>query len=93
MTKAVVDFSQSTRFMGPGFGASLFDRAKCCKDPGRAAAAMRLKGINYDVGTRFGAELSRVCWRRTEVQRELGVIRDQLMYAAYRPTKPGGRVA
>jgi hypothetical protein len=39
---------------------------------------MRLKGINYDVGTRFGAQLSRASWRRADVQRELRVIRDQL---------------
>jgi hypothetical protein len=39
---------------------------------------MRLKGINSDVGTRFGGELSRVSWRRADVQRELRVIREQL---------------
>jgi hypothetical protein len=39
---------------------------------------MRLKGINYDVGTRFGDQLSRVSWRRADVQDELRVIRDEL---------------
>ena len=39
---------------------------------------MRLNGINYDVGTRFGGELSRVSWRRSDVRRELRVIREQL---------------
>jgi hypothetical protein len=37
-----------------------------------------LKGINYDVGTLFGASLSRVSWHLADVRRDLSVIRDEL---------------
>jgi hypothetical protein len=43
---------------------------------------MRLQGINYDVGTRFGDQLSRLSWRRADVQHELRVIRDELHCSA-----------
>jgi hypothetical protein len=37
-----------------------------------------LKGINYDVGTLFGATPSRVSWHLADVRRDLSVLRDEL---------------
>jgi hypothetical protein len=57
-----------------------FDQARALRraEGERRRRSMRLKGINYDVGTRFGDQLSRVSWRRADVQHDLRVIRDQL---------------
>jgi hypothetical protein len=37
-----------------------------------------LKGINYDVGTLFGATPSRVSWHLADARRDLSVLRDEL---------------
>lgn len=40
--------------------------------------ALELKGINYDVGTRFGDTPTRVSWHLDDVRRDLRAIRDDL---------------
>jgi hypothetical protein len=46
--------------------------------PSTEPTGLQLKGINYDVGTRFGDMLTREAWHLDEVRGDLRAIRDDL---------------